>query len=216
LLSIFNVYGQTYEDFEPKAKLVWNTFNGATFTTINNPDTSGNKSAKVGKLVNSATSDFNFILGDLAAPADLTRKNVIKMKVWAPIACKVLFKMEGGGKAVEKIVDVPATKKWVDMSFDLSAGAAFTTLNKILVSFNPFTVAPKDSFYIDDIRGVEAGTLYETFETGNEMGWKALDGTLDAPVANPAPNQINATAKVGKYTGVSHFYTKLHLRLSVL
>jgi hypothetical protein len=210
LLSILNVYGQTYEDFEPTAKLVWNTFNGATFTTINNPDTTGNKSAKVGKLVNSATSDFNFILGDLTAAADLSKRNIIKMKVWAPIACKVLFKMEGGGKAVEKIVDVPATKKWVDMSFDLSAGASFTTLNKILVSFNPFTVAPKDSFYIDDIRGVESGTIFETFETGNEMGWKAFDGTLDAPVANPAPNSVNRTAKVGKYTkSDKHAYSLL-------
>lgn len=52
--------------------------------------------------------------------------------------------------------------------------------------------------------------MFETFETGNEFGWNALDGTLEAPVDNPAPNSVNSTAKVGKYTkSGAHSYSLL-------
>ena len=93
------------------------------------------------------------------------------MKVWSPIApSRILLKFEGGGKAVEKFVDIQVPAQWVEYSFDLSGGANFTTLSKILVAFNPFTTPQAADFYFDDIRGVEARDVYETFETGKRNG----------------------------------------------
>lgn len=209
--SFTMTYSQFYEDFEGGAKQTWNPINGVTYEAVANPGKDAvNDSDNVGKLVNSATSDFNFIICDLPAPADLSKNNLLKMKVWTPIPTRVLFKMEGGGKAVEKFLDLNITNQWVEMSFDLSAGSEFTTLSKILIAINPFVTPVEETFYFDDIRGVEAKDWYETFETGNEMGWQGLDGTLEAPVANPAPNKVNDSANCGKYTkSGTHAYSLL-------
>lgn len=49
-----------------------------------------------------------------------------------------------------------------------------------------------------------------------------FDGTLEAPIDNPAPNRVNSTAKVGKYTKIEHILTVYywlrgqHLDMSVL
>lgn len=211
LFSFTMAYSQVYEDFEGGAKQTWSPINGVTYEAVANPGKDAvNDSDNVGKLVNSATSDFNFIICDLATPADLSKNNLLKMKVWTPIATRVLFKMEGGGKAVEKFLDLNTTNQWVEMSFDLSAGAEFTTLSKILIAINPFVTPVEETFYFDDIRGVEAKDWYETFETGNEMGWVGADGTLEAPIANPAPNKVNDSANCGKYTkSGAHSYSLL-------
>lgn len=213
MLGILSVNAQVYEDFEGGAKLPWVSFNGAGFEGgIANPAKDAvNDSDFVGKLSNNDQSDFCFLLADLPGAADLSVKNLLKMKVWSPIApTRILLKFEGGGKAVEKFVDVTVANQWVDYSFDLSGGANFTTLTKMLVAINPFTTPQAADFFFDDIRGVEARDVYETFETGNEMGWQGLDGVLEAPVDNPAPNKVNDSAKVGKYTkSGNHAYSLL-------
>jgi hypothetical protein len=212
-VSLVLMQAQVYEDFESGAStLPWNGINGATFSTVANPDKDAvNGSEYVGAVLNNSTSDFNFIITDLPQAADLSVNNLLRMKVWAPFApTRVLLKFEGPGAAVEKFVDITEAEKWVDYTFDLSAGANFTTLTKILIAFNPFTTPREGTFFFDDIRGTEAREDYETFETGNEMGWTAFDGTLEAPVDNPDPNIVNGSAKVGKYTkSGQHSYSLL-------
>lgn len=205
---------QIFEDFEGGTPdLPWAAINGATFGgAVDNPSKdAGNPSDFVGKLSNNDQSDFCFLLADLPTPVDLRVNNLLKMKVWSPISpTQILLKFEGGGKAVEKFVSVTTANTWVDYSFDFSAGADFTTLSKVLVAINPFTTPQAADFYFDDIRAVEARVVYETFETGNEMGWLGLDGVLEAPVSNPAPNKINGSANVGKYTkSETHAYSLL-------
>ncbi len=213
MLVFTNLKAQLYEDFEGGAKLPWAGLNGATYGgAIANPGKDAvNSSDFVGKLSNNDIGDFCFLLTDLTAPADLSTNSLFKMKVWSPIApTRILFKLEGGGKAVEKFVDVTEANKWVEYSFDLSGGANFTTLSKILLAVNPFTTPQAADFYFDDIKAVAPGSIYETFETGNEMGWLGSNGVLEAPVDNPAPNKINSTAKCGKYTkSDKHSYSLL-------
>lgn len=213
LLVVANIQAQVYEDFEGGAKLPWTAFNGAAYGgAIDNPGKDAvNSSDFVGKLSNNDVGDFCFLLSDLPAPADLSTNNLFKMKLWSPIApTRILFKLEGGGKAVEKFVDVTEANKWVEYSFDLSGGSNFTTLSKILLAVNPFTTPQAADFYFDDIRAVAPGSFYETFETGNELGWQGLDGVLEAPVDNPAPNKINSSAKCGKYVkSDKHAYSLL-------
>jgi len=201
-----------YEDFEGgSAKITWNAINGLTFEgPVANPAKDAvNESDFVGKFVNDGISDFCFGLGDFASPADLSQFNLMKIKIWSSVVTRALFKFEGGGAAIEKFIDITETGKWVEYSVDFST-AANTAHTKILLAFHPFTTPTPGTFYFDDIRGVEAKEVFETFETGNEFGWNALDGTLEAPVDNPAPNSVNSTAKVGKYTkSGAHSYSLL-------
>ncbi len=205
-----------YEDFEAGvASLPWVGINGTYNGVVPNPDPSGiNTSAWVGSYTTNENSDFNFAIADLPAPADLSNANLFKVKIWSPIApTKVLLKLEGSGPATEQIRDINVANEWVEVNFDLSAGAANPTgLTKMLIAFHTYFTLPSvtETFYFDDIRAVEAVECYETFETGNELGWQALDGTLEAPVANPTPNQVNSSTNVGKYIkSGAHAYSLL-------
>ncbi len=182
-----------YEDFEGGvADIDWIGLNGTYNGAILNPDASGlNTSEYVGSYTNSPDFDFCFALGTLAQPVDLSKFNLIKMKVWSPIApIQVLFKFEGGGNQVEMFRDITVANQWVEYSFDLSAGAGFTMMDKVLVSFNPFVLGSTETFYFDDIIGVEAIEVYEDFEAGANLPWTAVDGTFNGPIANPDSNSV--------------------------
>lgn len=206
ILAAFGLlsYGQTvYEDFEGgTADISWEGLNGTYDGVIANPDPAGvNTSAFVGSYTNNPDFDFCFALGTLSAPADLSEYNVFKVKVWSPIApIQMLLKFEGGGNAVEQFRDIPVANQWVEITFDLSAGAAYTGLNKVLVSFNPFTLGSTETFYFDDIRSVDPVECYETFEGASALPWNAIDGEFMGPVDNPGPNIVNSSAQCGMYT----------------
>ncbi len=212
--AAFTMNGQTiYEDFEGgAAKITWEAVNGLSYEgPVANPSKDVvNESDFVGKFSNNGVSDFCFGLGTMASPADLSQLNLMKIKIWSPVApSRALLKFEGGGAAIEKFIDIKEANKWVEYSVDFSSAAA-TSHTKVLLSFDPFTTPSENTFYFDDLRGFEPKQVYETFETGNEMGWTAFDGTLEAPIANPAPNSVNSTANVGKYTkSGAHAYSLL-------
>ena len=189
----------TYENFEGGAKLPWIGLNGAYNGAIPNPDPAGNSSATVGSYTNAAAFDFCFALADLPAAADLSEFNQFKMKIWSPTApSKALLKFEGGGKAVEKFVDITEANKWVEYTFDLSGGAGFSTLTKVLVSFNPFVLGDTKTYFFDDLVAYKAERCYADFE-GPGLNFQGLNGTLTAPEANPDPNAVNGSANVAKY-----------------
>ncbi|MBK9736404.1 MAG: hypothetical protein IPO92_16185 [Saprospiraceae bacterium] len=214
IVASIGLNGQTiYEDFEGGAsKITWNAVNGLTYEgPIANPGKDPvNTSDFVGKFTNDGIGDFCFGLGEFASPADLSKNNLMKIKIWAPYApTRALLKFEGGGEAVQKYIDITEAGKWVEYSVDFSS-AASTAHTKVLLAFHPFTTPQAASFFFDDIIATEAIQVYETFETGNEMGWQAFDGTLEAPVPNPAPNKVNSTPNVGKYTkSGAHAYSLL-------
>lgn len=202
-LSLQSLRAQVvYEDFEGgTADVAWIGLNGFYNGAVANPGPDAvNSSAFVGSYTNEATFDFCFALGTLTTPADLSKFNLIKMKVWSPIApTKVLFKFEGGGNAVEMFRDITVANQWVEYSFDMSNGAPFTGMDKVLVSFNPFVLGSTETFYFDDIVGYEAVEAYETFENGNALPWTAFDGEFLGPVDNPDSNSVNGSDFVGRY-----------------
>lgn len=141
-----------------------------------------------------------FALGTLVSPADLSQLNLIKMKVWSPIApTQVLFKFEGGGNNVESIRDITVANQWVEYSFDVTGGAGYTMLDKILVSFSPGVDTSSETYYFDDIVASVAREDYETFENGANLPWQGLDGYFEGPVVNPDLNSVNSTEGVGLY-----------------
>jgi len=191
-----------YEDFEGgTADVSWIGQNGVYNGVIANPAPDAvNGSEFVGSYTNVETFDFCFALGTLSSPADLSNLNLVKMKVWSPIAgIQLLLKFEGGGNAVEMFRDITVANQWVEYSFDLGAGAPYTGLDKVLVSFNPFVLGSFETFYFDDIVGYEAKEVYEDFENGNDLPWIALDGAFEGPVANPYPNSVNNSDSCGQY-----------------
>lgn len=206
LLLIFGVLGAnaqvTYEDFEGgTADLNWNGLNGVYNGAVANPDQSGaNTSAWVGSYTNAPAFDFCFALYTFPNTLDISEFNQFKMKIWSPTApCKALLKLEGpGGPGVEKIIDITVANQWVEYTFDLSAGAGYTNLKTILVSFNSFVLGDDKTYYFDDIRAEKAQTCYADFE-GPGLNFLGLDGVLTAPVANPTPSAINNSANCAQY-----------------
>ena len=116
------------------------------------------------------------------------------MKVWSPLApTQVLFKFEGGGNQVEHIRDITVANEWVEYTFDMTGGAAFTTMDKILVSFEPGVTGSFETFLFDDIVAYEAREEYETFENGNALPWNALDGTFNGCLLYTSPSPRDRT-----------------------
>jgi len=197
---------RTWETFESgTAALPWAGINGSYNGVVDNPDVSaGNMSAKVASYTNIAPSDFCFALANTGAAFSLAEYNQFKFKAWSPIApTRVLFKIEGGGQAVEKFIDITVANQWVEYTADLSGGAAYTGLTTFLISFNPFVAGgDNNTYYFDDIVAVRAERTYENFESPSGIIWNAGNGAYNGPVANPDPasEYYNATATVGSYT----------------
>lgn len=212
LLLGFGVNAQVvYEDFEGGTPdLAWNGLNGTYNGAITNPDKSGaNTSDWVGSYTNNPAVDFSFALYTFPNTLDISVNNQFKMKIWSPTApCKALLKLEGpGGSPVEKILDITVANQWVEYTFDLSAGASFTNLKTILVSFNSFVLGDDKTYYFDDIVAGKAERCYSDFETPG-LVFQGLDGVLTAPVANPGANQINSSANCAKYVkSTMHAYS---------
>lgn len=203
-LSLHWIQAQTivYEDFEGgTADIDWIGLNGTYNGVVPNPASDGvNSSEFVGSYTNHPDFDFAFALGTMTSPVDLSNLNLIKMKVWSPIApTQVLFKFEGGGNQVEMFRDINVANQWVELSFDMSSGALFTTMDKVLVAFNPFVLGSTETFYFDDIVAVRAIEVYENFENGLTLPWQALDGEFNGPVENPDSNSVNGSDSVGMY-----------------
>lgn len=203
LLGIADLRAQvTYEDFEGGTPdLNWIGLNGSFNGAVANPDQSGaNTSAWVGSYTNAPAFDFCFALYTFPATLDISEYNQFKMKIWSPTApSKALLKLEGpGGPAVEKFVDITVANEWVEYTFDLSAGASYTNLKTILVSFNSFVLGDDKTYYFDDIRAEKAQICYADFE-GPGLNFLGLDGVLTSPEPNPGANQINSSPNCAKY-----------------
>lgn len=202
-----------YEDFEGGTQDInWEGFNGGVYDgVVANPAPDAvNSSEFVGSFTNDGVGDFNYAYATLTGPVDLSVNNLIKMKVWSPVApSQVLFKFEGGGNFVEMFRDIDVANEWVEYSFDLGAGDEFTTMDRVLISFNAFLTPAAGTFYFDDITGQRAIAVYETFEGGPMLPWNAGNGLFVAPVENPDSNSVNGSDDVGMYVKDTFEYSLL-------
>lgn len=194
-----------HEDFEGAASdFSWILINSVDPWAGQVPNTSQtgiNPSASCGTVTNNPASDFTFALGTTPTPPiNLAVYSQVKMKVWSPVAGhKVLFKIEGGGKAVEEFKTIPVANEWVEMSFNLNCGVDYPALDKILIAFNPFTTNAGETYYFDDIVGVLPGEEFENFESGAALAWEGLGSIYTGPVANPASSTSNNSLQVGQF-----------------
>ncbi|GAB4425928.1 MAG: hypothetical protein OHK0039_43770 [Bacteroidia bacterium] len=184
-------------------------------TAIANPDASGiNTSAGVGRYED-PISEWSALVIDYQNPIDLSTKNTVVAKVWAPTTGQILFKLEGGVSApAERFVPVTQTNTWVEYKADFSDQAA-ANHKKLAIFFNAGVLpTTTDIYYIDDI-GVEEtpqGNIIEDFEP-QKLTWgpfnsdPAVHGTF-SQIANPDATGANTTPQVGSYVkGSSAFST---------
>lgn len=201
-------------DFEIFDASVFQGFGGASNAVIDNPDTNGNTSAKVGQIVKNAPEIWAGNVITLSAPIDFSNKKVIKMDVWSPRpGGKVLLKIENltdGNIFIEKEVTTVGNSAWEEVSFDLSDIDTANSYQKIVLFFDFGTVGDGSSdwtFYIDNIKQdfVSSGTFAK-------LMIEDFDGVVPTllPFGNAAAEVItlddlpsglgNVTAKVAQLT----------------
>ncbi|PIA82345.1 hypothetical protein BFR04_11365 [Gaetbulibacter sp. 4G1] len=181
-------------DFEVFDSSKFIGFGGASAEVVDNPDTDGNASAKVGKIVKGAPEIWAGDVIITSAPIDFSSKNIIKLDVWSPRpGGKLTFKIENLDDAninIEKEVTLQGNSAWEEVLIDFSDIDLSQTYQK-LVWFFDFGIVGDGStdwtFYVDNIDLQSADPFNDgllangDFESGADS-W--IVGTDDnAPVA---------------------------------
>lgn len=204
------------DDFECQR----NASYGASFDDLEvvvNPAKEGiNTSDSVGRYTDSE-GPFVGLVVDFEGAIDLSVNNQICMKVRAPVAGELRFKLEGGNSTpVEMGTQITAdqTEQWIEICQSFS-GSATGNFGQITIFFNIGADGTEgDVYFIDDITitPTPAAEAIEDFEGGATLGWgpqndnAVLNGTFST-IVNPDMTG-NTSATVGSYRrGTSKFST---------
>lgn len=140
------------------------TFNGASFQIIDNPDLSGanDTASKVGEITNSGAA-YEGINFDLGTDLDLSSQKTVSIKVWSDTALDILLKLEEGTGADVEVTASHGGTGWELLLFDFSSSNSYSRVT-IFVD-GPGSSA--GTFYIDDIMQMEtvATCASETMES---------------------------------------------------
>ncbi len=166
-----------YNDFDGNQNEPFSGWPNAP-AVIANPDPSGiNTSAQVAEW-NRSGEQWAHVYTELDGTIDFSTGEVFTLKLWSPVACDVLFKLENklnGAVFTEVMQSVSQTQTWVELSFNF-AGASSGLYDKIVIFFD-FASTNANTFYFDDVEG----PAYETGGTGNQV---TLPVTFDDPEVN--------------------------------
>lgn len=184
---------------------------------VDNPDPSGiNTSDQVGRYLD-PPGPWSALVYDWNNGLNLSVRNQVCIKVWAPVTGNLLIKLEGGASpAVEKSVAVTETMSWQEYCVDFS-DQANANHKKLAFFFNAGQEPGMDDvYYIDDVLLLPEppAQALEDFENGPSLNWMSLNndnnlhGIFNGAIANPDPNGANTSPMVGSYTrGSSNFST---------
>ena len=177
---------------------------------VTNPDASGiNTSANVAEWVRSE-EQWAHVYTELSGKIDFSTGNTFQLKVYVPIACEVLFKLEDKANAntsTEVMGNATSPNQWELLTYDFS-GAASNTYDKIVIFFD-FSTTTDNTFYFDDVEGPEYGggttgdpvTLPVTFDDPNvNYGLADFGGNSSEIIVDPT-NANNMVAQSIKTDG---------------
>ncbi|MBN2175345.1 MAG: T9SS type A sorting domain-containing protein [Bacteroidales bacterium] len=198
-----------YNDFDGNQNVAFSGWPNSP-TIIANPDPSGiNTSANVAEFVRS-TEQWAHSYTELDGYIDFSTGTTFQLKIWSPIACEVLFKLEdktNSGIFVEVMGNVTTPNQWQQLTYNFS-GTASGTYDKIVIFFDFATLAD-NTYYFDDVEGPEFGggstgepvTLPVTFDDP-EVNYALTDfgGNISEIVEDPT-NASNMVAKTTKTSG---------------
>lgn len=198
-------------DFEVFDTTVFFGFGGASGEVIDNPDTNGNPSAKVAKIVKGAPEVWagNFIV--TSAPIDFSTKKLITLDVWSPRPGGTLtFKLENlndAGIFIEKQVTLVGNSQWEEVSIDFSDIDESQSYQKLVWFFDLGTAGDGSddwTFYVDnidqDFAGVVTSQMIEDFEGTPPTFTVFGDIAATEVIANPDASGINTSANVAQLT----------------
>lgn len=133
-------------------------FGGASATVVDNPDTNGNISSKVGQIIKGGPEVWAGNVIITSAPIDFSTKKIIKLDVWSPRAGgKLLLKLENLNDAninIEKEVTLQGTGSWEEVLIDFSDIDTSIEYQKLVWFFDIGTVGDGSAnwtFYVDNI-----------------------------------------------------------------
>ena len=210
-------------DFEIFDSTTFIGFGGASGTVVDNPDTNGNISSKVGQVIKGGPEDWAGDVIILSAPIDFSTKKIIKLDVWSPRpGGKLTFKLENlddAGINIEKEVILVGNSAWEEVSIDFSDIDTSQTYQKLVWFFDIGTVGDGSAdwtFYVDNIKQitppVETGEplLFDDFEgNGNITTWLGDAAGLNTALANPYVNADNFSATVLEYDDAGGQYANV-------
>ncbi|WP_308991662.1 hypothetical protein QLS71_007440 [Mariniflexile litorale] len=200
-------------DFEIFDATVFQGFGGASNEVIDNPDTNGNSSSKVGKIVKGGPENWAGNVITLSAPIDFSTKKFITMNVWSPRAGgKVVLKLENLTEASTNM-EVEATtvgnSTWEEVTFDFSEIDTSKSYQKLVLFFDIGTIGTGSAdwtFYIDNIKQTTgpvsnyAPLIFDDFDgNSNITTWAQDASVLTLNTANVFNKGINTSLKVLKY-----------------
>ena len=183
-------------------------YDNATFTIVSNPNTTGNSSAQVAKIV-------KVTAGDLWAGGKITNvtslnfnsaaTSVLSMKVYTtePVGTVIKVKLESPYTSeVDAVTTVSGV--WETLEFDFGIPAPSGSADLVIMP-QPFTSGGGKTFYFDDIEQVAAPiaplrpNLPITFEAGTTADhFFCFESATLSVVANPDVKPLNSSALVGK------------------
>ena len=188
-------------------------FEGNFASVVDNPDTDGNESAKVGSILKtSGSAVFAGSIITLGSAIDFTQGNTIQMKAWSPKAGgTVKMKLEDSSDPPVGI-EVDATTEnasaWETLSFNFAAQInPEISYNKVIIFFDFGNPGDDTTYYFDDIELVEGASKerpqlplgFENSDT-EDYTWGVFGGVDPAEViANPDTNG-NTSANVTAIT----------------
>ncbi|MCF8366662.1 MAG: T9SS type A sorting domain-containing protein [Bacteroidales bacterium] len=220
MLTIFGLWtnAQTIENFE---SITMNLFSGGTngaISVVANPDTAGNPSMYVGKMVRGFDGDpWAGWYSDVDSPIDVTAYRYVHVKIWKPRISPIVFKYEwdGGNSGDVNPMTPQATESmWEDFVFDMSVVTNEATRIVLIPDFEtPLTLTEDIILYFDDLYinddpavGSDPVMVLENFETIplNYMLGGEEDMSYMELIPNPDANGIN----VSPY--VCHFFRDMN------
>ncbi|MGB3802228.1 MAG: glucoamylase family protein [Lewinella sp.] len=208
------------EDFEnATADLPWVALDGAYSGPIPNPDKStGNASDFVASYQKQAGTAFSLFRAQLTTPLDLSVNNQIAIQIKTDVPTRLLMKLEGGGAAIERGVDLDVVGEWATYTFDFSDAACDGGLTDIILFFDPGVEASDDTYFFDNLNTYPIGgcagdepdpTIIDDFECQQNATY-GVPGIGDiAVVDNPDKRGINRSEQVGQYTDRTGAYHAL-------
>jgi hypothetical protein len=154
----------TFDD--PNVNYEVTTFNGASFSIVDNPDASGTNTStsKVGAITNSGAA-FEGIFFDLGMQLDLTTLKSVKANFWSDATVDVLLKLEEGTGADAEATASHGGTGWEEITFNFTSDANYSRFTL----FVDGTGTTAGTFYIDDIEQIETPP--------------ATSGCTDTPIA---------------------------------
>lgn len=207
------------DNFECARNIAYGSPGFADITSVDNPDKTGiNTSDKVGRYKDTG-SEWHAMVIDWGGALPLKDRNIVKFKLWAPKAGRLLVKLEAGTSPQKEVfLDVTELNKWVEYTVNMTSEAA-ANHTKLVFFFNAGVLPGADDvYYIDDIALDPAPTsfVYEDFEGGAKLNWNPIEGSF-VVVPNPPGGdtlKLNGSTQVGAYTkkagaGYSLFLTEL-------